>query len=431
MFLRLLLRCGLIAVALAAGLRLATAADGAPVTENGVLGVRVTDPPPQWHGALIAYITPDGPAAQAGLQLQDLIVEADSRPISSAMGLSAYITGHRAGDRITFTVMRWNSGSFTRIQRAVTFGSASGQGGSLGAAAPQRAMPASPPAPQRTAPAGPPAQGLTNVSWTTYADPYENAFTIEVPRGWKAVGGVVRKDPNPLWPRLVLRVLSPDRRTLIAVGDPDSVPYTAPIEARDYVHRFTQSAMSAACLGLNIGKVVDLPDVVQFARSQPFGNNYQWSAAQASFTCNGDRQAGMSGETIAVLQFEPSLRNGHAQILAGFVTTAGQGDAADQLLNHIVSSLHQNEEWTKREQATAQSLANGAMARWQGEQRQFQQMDDAITDTAHYVAPDGQHYDLDDRPQYQWRTPDGRFVGTDTPTPPSAGSTQLQRTQSQ
>ncbi len=67
------------------------------------------------------------------------------------------------------------------------------------------------------------------------------------------------------------------------------------------------------------------------------------------------------------------------------------------------------------------------MARWQGERRQFQQVDDAITDTAHYVAPDGQHYDLDDRPQYQWRTPDGHTVGTDTPTPPSPGSTQLQR----
>jgi hypothetical protein len=135
----------------------------------------------------------------------------------------------------------------------------------------------------------------------------------------------------------------------------------------------------------------------------------------------------MSGEAIAVLQFQTSLRSGHAQVLAGFVTRAGQGDAADQLLNHIVSSLHQNEDWTAREQATAQSLADGAMARWRGEQRQFQQMEDAITDTAHYVAPDGQRYDLDDRPRYQWRAPDGHIVGTDMPTAPIPGSTQLQR----
>jgi hypothetical protein len=271
------------------------------------------------------------------------------------------------------------------------------------------------------------AQGLANVSWTTFTDPYEKAFTIDVPRGWKAVGGVVRKDPDPLWGRLVLRVLSPDRRTLIAVGDPDSVPYSAPIQARDYVRRFTEKAMSGACLGLNINNIADLPDAVRFANSKSLGTDNQWSAAHATFTCNSDRQAGMSGEAIAVLQFQTSVRSGHAQVLAGFVTTTGQGEAANQLLNHIVSSLHQNDHWTAIQQSAAQSLAEGAMARWQGEQRQFQQVDDAITDTAHYAAPDGQHYDLDDRPRYQWRTPDGRFVGTDTPTPPSPGSAQLQR----
>ena len=422
MTLRLFLRCSLIAVALATWLRSGAGADVATATEKGVLGVRVTNAAPQWHGALVAQVAPDSAAARAGLRVQDLIVEADSRSISSAADLTAYVTGRRAGDRISFAVMRWDGRSFARLELTATLGSASGEGDLRAPIQAPSGDAASPPAP-----AGTSAQGLSNVSWTTFTDPYENAFTIEVPRGWKAVGGVVRKDPNPLWPRLVLRVLSPDRRTLIAVGDPDSALFTAPIAARDYVRRFTESAMSGACLGLKISNVADLPDVVRFADSHSLGPYNQWSAAQASFTCEGDRQAGMSGEAVAVLQFQTSVRSGHAQVLAGFVTTTGQGDAADQLLNHIVSSLHQNEGWTAREQATAQSLANGAMARWRGEQRQFQQVDDAITDTAHYVAPDGQHYDLDDRPRYQWRAPDGHTVGTDTPTPPIPGSTQLER----
>lgn len=83
--------------------------------------------------------------------------------------------------------------------------------------------------------------------------------------------------------------------------------------------------------------------------------------------------------------------------------------------------------WPSREQQTAASLARDAMARWHSERRQFQQVDDAITDTAHYLAPDGRHYDLDDRPRYQWRTPDGHTVGTETPTPPIPGSTLLRR----
>jgi hypothetical protein len=56
--------------------------------------------------------------------------------------------------------------------------------------------------------------------------------------------------------------------------------------------------------------------------------------------------------------------------------------------------LRQNPEWSARQEQIGQQLAKGAMARWQGEQRQFQQMDDAITDTAHFVGPDGHRYDL-------------------------------------
>jgi hypothetical protein len=317
-------------------------------------------------------------------------------------------------------VMRSNGASTGRVQVTATLGLAAAQD-NPGAADSQN----SPAPPPPFAPAAAPAQELTHVSWTTFTDPNENAFSIEVPRGWRVAGGVVRK--IPLWASLVLRVLSPDRRTLIAVGDPDSVPYNAPIAARDYVRRFTESAMSRACPDLKIVDVADLPDVERFARSNSLGPYNQWSAAQAAFTCNGGRQAGMAGQAIAVLQYMTTLRSGHAQVLAAFVTATGQENAADQLLNHMIASLRQNPEWSARQQQIAQQLADGALARWQGEQRQFQQMDDAITNTAHFVGSDGRRYDLDARPRYQWLAPDGQTAGTDTLTPPSPGSKLLQR----
>jgi hypothetical protein len=276
-----------------------------------------------------------------------------------------------------------------------------------------------------SAPATAPAQGLTQVSWTTFTDPNENAFDIEVPQGWRVAGGVFRK--NPLWASLVLRVLSPDQRTLIAVGDADSVPYSAPIVARDYVREFIERVMSPACSGLRIADVAERPDVEGFARSHSLGSSTQWSAAEATFSCNESRQAGMAGKAIAVMQYMATVRSGHAQVLAGFVTTRGQEGEASRLLDHMVGSLRQNPKWSARQQETAGNIADAAMARWHGEQRQFQQMEDALTNTGHFVGSDGQHYDLDGRPRYQWLTPDGHTVGTDTPTPPSPGSQLLQR----
>ena len=414
------LRCSLIAFALAAGLALPVA-DGATTAEKGLLGVALVVNS-RWQGALIGRVAPETAAARAGLEPQDLIVQADSQPIRSAADLTAYVVSHRAGDRIALTVMRWDGSSFARIQVTATLGSVPDQGnpGPIGAA---QTRPTSPPRPSAAQVA--PAQGLSQVSWTTFTDPYETAFTIEVPRGWKVAGGVYRK--NPLWGNLVLRVLSPDRHTLIAVGDPASVPYATPIAAQDYVRRFTESAINPACTGLKIVEVHELQDVEQYATSHSLGTYNQWSAAQASFTCSGERQAGMAGEAIAVMQYMTTLRSGHAQVLAAFVTTSGQEEAADQLLNHMIQSSRQNPVWSAQQQKTAEGLHQAAMARWRSEQRQFGQMDDAITNTAHFTGPDGRRYDLDARPRYQWLIPDGRTVGTDTPTAPFPGAQLLTR----
>ncbi len=83
--------------------------------------------------------------------------------------------------------------------------------------------------------------------------------------------------------------------------------------------------------------------------------------------------------------------------------------------------------WAKRLEREALQVNNIAMSHWPGEQRQFIQMDDAITNTAHFVAPNGRRYDLDARPRYQWLLPNGQTVGTDTPTPPGAGLPPLRR----
>jgi len=413
-----LLRRALTVVSLAGGLAFAAIA-GASAAEKGVLGVMVGTPPPPAQGALVGRVVPEGAAARAGVRVQDLIIAVDSQPISSAADLTAYVGSRHASERITLTIMRFNGAKPERLQVTAALEGAPAPVTAADEAQDHSLPSRSPPQPAAS------AQGLAHVSWATFTDPYENAFQIEVPQGWKVAGGTLRK--VSLLPNLVLRVLSPDRRTLLAVGDADSAPYNSPIAARDYVRRFTERAMSGACSSLKIVKVTDLPDVEQLARSKSLGPYNQWSAAQTSFTCNGDRQTGMGGEAIAVLQYMTTLRSGHAQILAAFVTTAGQEEAADQLLNHMISSLQENPKWVAEQQEIGARLAKGAMARWQGEQRQFQQMDDAITNTAHFVGPDGQHYDLDATPRYQWRTPDGHTVGTDTPTAPSPGSTQLQR----
>jgi len=68
--------------------------------------------------------------------------------------------------------------------------------------------------------------GSSGVAWTTFQDPFEQAFTVEVPQGWKARGGLFRmgfSDERPM-----IDLLSPDGRINVRLGDVSIPTYTTP-----------------------------------------------------------------------------------------------------------------------------------------------------------------------------------------------------------
>lgn len=56
------------------------------------------------------------------------------------------------------------------------------------------------------------------VAYTTFTDPTESAFTVDVPVGWQVKGGVARFNASDVRPWL--RLMSKDGRTLVFMGDP-------------------------------------------------------------------------------------------------------------------------------------------------------------------------------------------------------------------
>ena len=58
------------------------------------------------QGAFLVQITPNGPAAKAGLKVGDVIVVADNAPIESWDQLIVIIQGHKPGDSMTVTYFR-------------------------------------------------------------------------------------------------------------------------------------------------------------------------------------------------------------------------------------------------------------------------------------------------------------------------------------
>ena len=57
-------------------------------------------------GLLVSEVIPNSNAAAAGIQPNDIIIEADNKQITSSDDLKSVLSSHKVGDRMTFTVVR-------------------------------------------------------------------------------------------------------------------------------------------------------------------------------------------------------------------------------------------------------------------------------------------------------------------------------------
>jgi putative serine protease PepD len=73
--------------------------------QHAYIGVRVGDAA-NGAGAQISSVSADTPAAKAGLKAGDVITAIDSTPVTKADDLTAGITAHAPGDKVTLTVTR-------------------------------------------------------------------------------------------------------------------------------------------------------------------------------------------------------------------------------------------------------------------------------------------------------------------------------------
>ena len=65
--------------------------------------------------------------------------------------------------------------------------------------------------------------------WAPYAEPTEHAFTVELPEGWPAQGGLRRLTTGEVRPWL--RASAPDGSAELFIGDPDIPDFTPPTPA--------------------------------------------------------------------------------------------------------------------------------------------------------------------------------------------------------
>ena len=288
-----------------------------------------------------------------------------------------------------------------------------------------------------------------NVSWTRFADPNENAFTIDVPTGWQTQGGLVRRGPIDY--SYFLRVLSPDKQVMLILGDPGPAYffapwYGAPRTARPYVpgptyaREYVESSLQQDCQGLTFVSGGDRQDVANgpLAQGTPYA---QHTAGDALYRCthNGKpTQVYMIAGTFLYQQIHQWGLN----LLAGCLAPADRMEASKSLVLHMIKSAKSDPQWVKTEQgfidaaarninmitAAQQKAFVGNLAsakRTQAAmQQQYDSFDSILTGTATMTDPSGKtYYNVPNTQGYQW-VRGGQTTQTTSSAPPPGGGWQ-------
>ena len=218
------------------------------------------------------------------------------------------------------------------------------------------------------------ARGQTGPGWVTMIDAREHAFSIDIPRGWKAHGGMFRS--NPVDARPFVDMTSPDGRSNIRIGDPTIPSYDIPNATLERLHsigkfiapyasgeefalKYGQSRFPGMCHNLRVYKT---------GESEPtWGRGtgtIRITAGWAGFTCirNGEQTgAYVYSETLEVMPTFGSAGHWYIITLGSAISPLAQGKAVGELLLHSYKSLALNPAWMRNQGQIISAARQGVL----------------------------------------------------------------------
>jgi len=224
------------------------------------------------------------------------------------------------------------------------------------------------------------------LSFVTWREPNEGAYTIGVPQGWKVSGGVRRRTPVDV--RSAVNVISPDGTIRLFIGDYDVPParepdqltrtagmregqiYDGVLLARyltgvEFAQRYTAWKLCRQPQILQSGLLREetealSSEVARYAASMAMAGSA--SVGEAIFRC-GQPEGFVMATTVYTRPARGLGVSGWIVYqLAGFVTQdPAQGYFAKYVLSSVLASLKMNREWEMRQTQAAGQYANAMM----------------------------------------------------------------------
>lgn len=313
--------------------------------------------------------------------------------------------------------------------------------------------------------------------YAKWMDPRENAFTLDVPEGWRTEGGMFRFASNDT--RIGAVVDSPDGQIHVQIGDAEVPPFTEPsqmlsatgfqegtwyspgyglrmlvrrfLPAPYFLNEYVRAKMGSACQQLQVEQPRDRPDTVQTinainARYGVYGTGVLNTGGEVSFTCERNGQP-YRGYFFAMTQLTrpAGMPSGiwNVTLLAGYLAAAPRADEALAIGTHVLGSLQMNPQWQAMQdgivsntskivsQANAEisNMISEGYERRRGIRDEMDRRQDNVNRGREDVVDtaNGEQLKIESGSNYYWMDNRGDIVGTDTHTVPGVDFHELLR----
>lgn len=311
--------------------------------------------------------------------------------------------------------------------------------------------------------------GTVLPAFVVWKDPLENAFSIEVPKGWKVDGGLHRFASVDT--RVELVATSPDNAITIRIGDKEIPPFVEPNptltmsgfpegslyspgygvvmlvksyrDGVDFAEEYVRSRYGQECPDLEIVERKDRRDMSEafneiYRSSSVYGVEVVLTTGEVAFTCtrSGKKTKGyfFAGTQRSVVQ-GTGAGTWNMQYLAGFIAESGQADPAEAIGARMVNTLRINPDWLRMQEhlagetsrivsETHAKISNLISESYWSRQAVMDELDrrrsNAILGVVDVVDPaTGKEYQVESSSDYYWIDHRGNIVGTDTYTIPN------------
>lgn len=312
------------------------------------------------------------------------------------------------------------------------------------------------------------------LSYERWQDPLENAFSLDVPRGWSAQGGAFRFASMDV--RFTVVALSPDKQIRVTRGDAELPTFALPSDAdrfigntsgsvdfigyraffKDYLsgakfaREYVQTKVTRGCTNLQFTNQRERPDLVQainaiYAGYAAQGVPIRYEAGEVAFTCECSGQA-RQGYYLAATWFIRGSTGGAlwaVEHLYGYLATSAKAAEAQAALQRMARSGQTNPEWAARQQgltnqtvrigtamirAVSEAMLENYWSHTRSRDEQMRRSVNAIAGTEDVVDPQtGRQYNIYSGSNYYWIDRGDAIVGTNTWQRPDTDFRELVR----